>query len=250
MLAVARAPLPVCAAAVLRLRDAPAPHPGLHRDSSLCCDARAAAAAPEVALVAEAITRLQAQVVQQQAQLTQMVQLLVVDRLRPRSSSTSNKQRDRCGCTRSAQFLHQGPQLTRCRSRPAAMRWCPAARQWVRGCMRKLCSNRGPQTSTSVGDSLCNPLAVPRRKCREDAIAYYYPQQGNTTTKLRCMLLDEELDAAQVVAAHIYQLHWGPEFAVRRHKQQGLRIVCCLSALSAAYGSQLWAGCQQDLVEV
>jgi len=96
-------------------------------------------------LATEAITRLEAQVVQHQAQLTQMVQLLVNDRLRPRSSSTSKQQRD--------------------------------------------------------------------RKCREDAIAYYYPQQGNTPTKLRCMLLDEELDAAQVVTAHIYQLHWGPEFA-------------------------------------
>jgi len=107
--------------------------------------ATAAAAAPEVPLVAEAIARLEAQVVQHQAQLTQMVQLLVNDRLRPRSSSTSKQQRD--------------------------------------------------------------------RKCREDAIAYYYPQQGNAPTKLRCMLLDEELDAAQVVTAHIYQLHWGPEFA-------------------------------------
>jgi hypothetical protein len=64
----------------------------------------------------------------------------------------------------------------------------------------------------------CNPVLC--RKCREDAIAYYYPQQGNTPTKLRCMLLDEELDAAQVVTAHIYQLHWGPEFAVRWHCQQ------------------------------
>lgn len=120
MLAAARAPLPVCAAAVLRLPcDAPAPHPatfGLNRDSSLRCDTHAAAAAPEVALVAEDITRLQAQVVQQQAQLTQMVQLLVNDRqllvLRPRSSSTSKQQRDRCGCTRSAQLLHQAPHLT------------------------------------------------------------------------------------------------------------------------------------------
>jgi hypothetical protein len=49
-------------------------------------------------LATEALTRLQAQVVQQQAQLTQMVQLLLNDRLRPRSSSTSKQQRDMCGC--------------------------------------------------------------------------------------------------------------------------------------------------------
>jgi hypothetical protein len=108
MPAAARALLPMCAAAVLRLlRDARAPHPatlGLNWDSSLRCDTHAA---PEVPLVAEAIARLEAQVVQQQAQLTQMVQLLVNDRLRPRSSSTSKQQRDRCGCTN----LTPGPTL-------------------------------------------------------------------------------------------------------------------------------------------
>lgn len=70
--------------------------------------------------------------VQQQAQLTQMVlndrllvQLLLNDRLRPRSSSTSKQQRNRCGCTRSA----------------AGVRWCLVACH-----ERMLCSNRGPQT--------------------------------------------------------------------------------------------------------
>jgi hypothetical protein len=92
------------------------------------------------------------------------------------------------------------------------------------------------------------------RKCREDAIAYYYPQQGNAPTKLRCMLLDEELQAAQVVTAHIYLLHWGPEFAVRRHLQQA----CELLSVCTVCGVWLFGGvlfcvlvkCEHDPVEV
>lgn len=98
----------------------------------------------------------------------------------------------------------------------------------------------------------CNPVLC--RKCREDAIAYYYPQQGNAPTKLRCMLLDEELDAAQVVTAHIYQLHWGPEFAVRRHLQQACELLSVCTVCGVwLFGGVLFSAlvkCQQDPVEV
>jgi hypothetical protein len=68
----------------------------------------------------------------------------------------------------------------------------------------------------------CNPVLC--RRCREAAIAYYYPQRDTASLTLRCMLLDEELDGAQVVAAHIYQIHWGRQIAVSRPWQQACEV--------------------------
>jgi hypothetical protein len=86
------------------------------------------------------VVQQQAQVVQQQAQQAQMVQLLVNDRLGPRSSTTSKQQRDRCGCTRSAHFPSRGlldvVEVTQ--------RWCADAQQHL-AWQRMLCSKRGPQ---------------------------------------------------------------------------------------------------------
>ena len=234
-----RALLPVCAAAVLRLlRDAPAPHPatfGLNWDFSLRCD-----------------TLLQLQKLPWPPkpsrgwrcgwcssrhrhscvwhrhscaeQLSQMVQLLVNDRLRPRSSSTSNLQRDRCGCTRSAQFLSQGPQLdvmqvTQCCLVCIGVQWHFMRENVVQQAGAPNFNNGCPPAECCF----CAPLAAVTA-VRMPSLTTT-PSRATHQQSCAACCWSEELDAAEVVTAHIYQLHWGPEFAVSRHWQQARELL-------------------------
>jgi hypothetical protein len=81
------------------------------------------------------------QVMQQQQVVQQTVQVLVSDRLCPKASSTSTQLRNRCGCTGSAQFLSQGPQLD-------AMH---VTQWWIGGFsqLRSSCNKRGRQTQNN-----------------------------------------------------------------------------------------------------